>query len=152
MTGTGMLTDYSTTAFGFPYDVFRWALAARLAGCKVRFVGVGVGPIYQRASRKFIQWALRAADYRSFRDEFSRNRIAKIFDSSSDHVFPDLAFSLPKSIFPARRNRGRKQQIGLGVMDHRDIHMTTPEEHEAAYSSYLHKMCEFVKWLLKHDY
>jgi polysaccharide pyruvyl transferase WcaK-like protein len=153
MTGTGMLTDYSTTAFGFPYHVFRWALASRLAGCKVRFVGVGVGPIYQRLSRKFIRWALKLADYRSFRDEFSRNRIAKVFDSSRDYVFPDLAFSLPKSIFPARRNRGRqKQQIGLGVMDHRDIHLLTTNEHEAAYSAYLDKMCEFVEWLVKHDY
>jgi polysaccharide pyruvyl transferase WcaK-like protein len=45
MTETGMLTDYSSTAFGLPYRVFRWALASRLAGCKVRFVCVGVGPI-----------------------------------------------------------------------------------------------------------
>ncbi len=153
MTGTGMLTDYSTTAFGFPYHVFQWALAARLAGCKVRFVGVGVGPIYQRLSRKFIRWALTLADYRSFRDEFSRNRIATVFDSSRDHVFPDLAFSLPKSTFPARQNRGRqKQQIGLGIMDHRDIHLVTTKEQEAAYSAYLDKMCEFVEWLVRHDY
>jgi polysaccharide pyruvyl transferase WcaK-like protein len=153
MTGTGMLTDYSTTAFGFPYHVFRWALAARLAGCKVRFVGVGVGPIYQRLSRKFIRWALTLADYRSFRDEFSRHRIASVFDSSRDYVFPDLAFSLPKSIFPARQNRGRqKQQIGLGIMDHRDIHLLNIKEQEAAYSAYLDKMCEFVEWLVKHDY
>ena len=32
MTGTGMLTDYMTTATGFPYDIFRWTGAARLAG------------------------------------------------------------------------------------------------------------------------
>jgi polysaccharide pyruvyl transferase WcaK-like protein len=68
-------------------------------------------------------------------------------------VFPDLAFSLPKSTFPACRNRGRqKQQIGLGIMDHRDIHLVTTDEQEAAYSAYLDKMCEFVEWLVKHDY
>ena len=68
-------------------------------------------------------------------------------------MFPDLAFSLSKSIFPARRNRGRqKQQIGLGVMDHRDIHLLTTIEQEAAYSAYLDKMCQFVEWLVKHDY
>ncbi len=153
MTGTGMLTDYSNTAFGNPYRIFRWVLASRLAGCKVRFVGVGVGPIYLRLSRRFFRWALRLADYRSFRDEVSRNRIARVLDSSSDYVFPDLAFSLPKNIFPARRNRGRqKQQIGLGVMDHRDIHLLTTIEQEAAYSAYLDKMCEFVEWLVKHGY
>jgi polysaccharide pyruvyl transferase WcaK-like protein len=68
-------------------------------------------------------------------------------------VFPDLAFSMPKSIFPARRNRGRqKQQIGLGVMDHRDIHLLSTNEQEVAYSAYLDKMCEFVEWLITHDY
>ena len=153
MTGTGMLTDYSTTAFGFPYHVFRWALGARLAGCKVRFVGVGVGPIYQRMSRRFIRWALKLADYRSFRDDFSRSRIASVFDSSQDQVFPDLAFSLPKEIFPTHRKLGRqKLQIGLGIMDHRDIHLLTTSEQESAYSAYLEKMCDFVEWLVKHDY
>jgi len=153
MTGTGMLTDYSTTAFSFPYDVFRWTAAARLAGCKVRFVGVGVGPMYQSLSRLLIRSALRLADYRSFRDEFSKNRIAKIFDSSNDHVFPDLAFSLPSSIFPARRDCARqKPQIGLGVMEHRDIHLRTSDQQREVYSAYLDKMCDFVEWLVQHDY
>jgi polysaccharide pyruvyl transferase WcaK-like protein len=153
MTGTGMLTDYSTTAFGFPYHVFRWALAARLAGCKVRFVGVGVGPIYERMSRQFIRWALRLADYRGFRDEFSRHRIATVFDSSSDHVFPDLAFSLPKCIFPpCPKRRRQKQQVGLGIMDHRDVHLLDTHQQELAYFAYLDKMCDFVEWLIHHDY
>src|SRR5579859_3442397 len=77
MTGTGMLTDYSTSAFGYPYDVFKWSVAARLAGCKLRFVGIGVGPIYGRLSRRFIHYALSLADLRSYRDEFSKSRIAK---------------------------------------------------------------------------
>lgn len=152
MTGTGMLTDYSTTAFGYPYHVFRWALAARMAGCKVRFVGIGVGPLYQRLSRWFVRWALGAADYRSFRDEFSRHRISSVFDSDKDYVFPDLAFSLPEGIFPAPRGRGGKQQIGLGIMDHRDVHQSTESGRDTAYSIYLDKMCEFVEWLVSRGY
>ena len=154
MTGTGMLTDYSTSAFGFPYDVFKWTVAARLAGCKVRFVGIGVGPIYGRLSRLFIRRALSLADCRSYRDEFSKNRIAKAgFDSSKDFVFPDLVFSLSKSSLPPRPNRRRqKVVIGLGVMDHRDIHIATLEEQEASYSSYLDKMCDFVCWLVNNGY
>jgi polysaccharide pyruvyl transferase WcaK-like protein len=154
MTGTGMLTDYSTNAVGFPYSVFRWAVAARLAGCKVRFVGVGVGPIYERLSRFFIRHALSLADYRSFRDQFSKNRIAKLcFDSGRDPVFPDLAFSLPTNLFPQRPNRTRRtRQVGLGVMDHRDVHLSNPNEHQAEYSAYLEKMCDFVSWLVEHGY
>jgi polysaccharide pyruvyl transferase WcaK-like protein len=154
MTGTGMLTDYSTSAFGYPYDVFKWSAAARLAGCKLRFVGIGVGPIYGPLSRRFIRYALSLADCRSYRDEFSKNRIAKAgFDSSKDFVFPDLVFSLSKSSLPSRPNRiSKKVVVGLGVMDHRDIHIATLEEQEASYSSYLDKMCEFVCWLVKNGY
>lgn len=154
MTGTGMLTDYMTTFSGFPYDVFRWTAAARLAGCKVRFVGVGVGPIYGRLSRLLITRALSLADYRSFRDQISRNRIKQNgFNSDKDPVFPDLVFSLPIELLPERQNGKRqKRQVGLGVMDHRDIHMWDAAQHQAHYSSYLDTMCDFVGWLVEHDY
>ncbi|MGB2677987.1 MAG: polysaccharide pyruvyl transferase family protein [Candidatus Acidiferrum sp.] len=154
MTGTGMLTDYMTTASGFPYDVFRWTAAARLAGCKVRFVGVGVGPIYGRLSRWLITTALSLADYRSFRDQNSKNRIKKNgFDSDNDPVFPDLAFSLAPDILPRRLNDKRHiREVGLGVMDHRDIHLWNSNEHQAQYSAYLEKMCDFVLWLVERKY
>lgn len=154
MTGTGMLTDYSTSAFGYPYDVFKWSVAAKLAGCKLRFVGIGVGPIYSPLSRRFIHTALSLADCRSYRDNFSKARIAKTgFDSSKDLVYPDLVFSIPKSSLPTRpAPRTQKTVVGLGIMDHRDIHIATPEEQEASYSSYLDKMCDFVCWLVKHGY
>lgn len=155
MTGTGMLTDYSTTAFGFPYHVFRWALAARLAGCKLRFVSVGVGPIYDSLSRRFIRWALQLADYRSFRDEFSKSRIETVFDSSKDYVFPDLAFSLPMEMFPRNSDRLHKhkiREVGLGIMDHRDIHLFNRIQQQTSYSAYLDKMCEFVEWLIGQKY
>jgi polysaccharide pyruvyl transferase WcaK-like protein len=154
MTGTGMLTDYATSALGFPYQVFRWTAAARIAGCKVRFVSVGVGPIYERFSRWFIRTALSLADFRSFRDHNSRERIRKIgFASASDHVFPDLVFSLPRDIFPFRKTYDRQRRhVGLGVMDHRDVHIWTAEQHRSQYSRYLEKMCDFVTWLVERNY
>ena len=154
MTGTGMLTDYMTSASGFPYDVFRWTAAARLARCKVRFVGVGVGPIYGWLSRWLITTALSLADYRSFRDQNSKDRIRKNgFKPADDPVFPDLAFSLPADLFSRPVNRERHvRQIGLGVMDHRDIHLWSADEHRAHYSAYLDKMCDFVAWLVDHRY
>lgn len=154
MTGTGMLTDYMTTAFGFPYDVFRWTAAARLAGCNVRFVGVGVGPIYGRVSRLFITTALSLADYRSFRDQNSKNRIKQNgFNSDRDPVVPDLVFSLPPAVVSPRSDHNRQiRRVGLGVMDHRDIHMWSDEDHRNHYSSYLETMCNFVAWLVEHKY
>jgi polysaccharide pyruvyl transferase WcaK-like protein len=154
MSGTGMLTDYATSALGFPYHVFRWTAAARLAGCKVRFVGVGVGPIYEKLSHWFITKALSMADYRSFRDQNSKDRIRKNgFIRDTDPVFPDLVFSLAKESLakhPAGDNTVR--EVGLGVMDHRDVHLWNNEEHQAQYAAYLEKMCEFIEWLVGHKY
>jgi polysaccharide pyruvyl transferase WcaK-like protein len=150
MTGTGMLTDYMTTATGFPYDVFRWTWAARKAGCKVRFIGVGVGPIYGKLSRFFITKALGMSDYRSFRDQNSKTRIRNNgFVHDEDAVYPDLVWSLSPQSFPRRTDNGSViRTVGLGVMDHRDIHMWDSSKHESHYSFYLDTMAEFVVWLI----
>lgn len=154
MTGTGMLTDYCVSSLGFPYDVFKWSVAAKIARCKVRFVGVGVGPIYSSLSRIFIKTALAAADYRGFRDEQSRNRLKQHgFERVSDSVFPDLAFSLPLSALPASNDHaGAKRIVGIGVMKFVDMHKGVSADYDAAYERYIESMCDFSIWLLKHGY
>jgi len=154
MTGTGMLTDYCVSSFGFPFDVFKWSVAAKIARCKMRFVGIGVGPIYSRLSRMFIKTALTVADYRGFRDEQSRNRLKQYgFERANDSVFPDLAFSLPPSVLPASSERnGPKTVVGIGVMKFVDMHKGEMADYDAAYDRYLEKMCDFTIWLLKHGY
>lgn len=154
MTGTGMLTDFSTNALGYPYDVFKWSLAAKLAGSKVRFVGIGVGPIHQALSRRFIQAALCCADYRSYRDDISRQRLVKLgLGSNKDPIFPDLAFSLPRSMFPSAKTPNRRPcTVGLGVMKFMDIHLDSEADREAGYERYLNSMCDFVAWLVGHGY
>lgn len=154
MTGTGLLTDFSTSAFGYPYDILKWTVAARLAGCKVRFVGIGVGPIYERLSRWFIRAALTLADYRSFRDEQSKVRLEKLgFDARLDPVFPDLAFSLPQRIFTDGGNPDRRHRyVGVGIMHYFDPHATSRDEREALYDAYLNKMCAFTAWLVEHGH
>ena len=154
MTGTGMLTDYSGSSFGYPYDICKWVVVARLAGCKVRFVGIGVGPIYERLSRYFIKFALSTADYRSYRDNFSRTRLEKLgIDTGRDPVFPDLAFSLPKCIYPQGDNDDRQGRVvGVGVMDYFDPRAMGQHNRDVIYHAYLDKMCEFISWLIEHDY
>ncbi len=154
MTGTGMLTDYSTNCFGFPYDVVKWAVAARMAGTKVRFVGIGVGPIYERLSRAFIKHALGIADYRSFRDQYSRKKLQDMgMNTATDCVFPDLAFSLPQALFSANGNQRRERRvIGVGVMNFVDSHSTTPAEAKKDYERYLTKMSQVVRTLVENGY
>ena len=122
MPGTGLLTDYASSALGYPYEILKWSLIARIRGCRVRIVSVGVGPLRQSLSRLFIRTALRLADYRSFRDSVSKSRIegsgAKV---KADPIAPDLAFSLPKSLvetaYPGK-DKKRYPVFGSGVMDY----------------------------------
>jgi len=152
VTGTGLLTDYCGS--GLLYDMFKWSLAAKLARCKVRFVGVGVGPIYRGLSRICIKAALALADYRGYRDDQSKARLKQNgFERPNDSVFPDLAFSLPPSALPPSRDPVTgKRVVGLGVMKFIDIHKGKRADCDEAYDRYLTTMCDFAIWLLKHGY
>jgi polysaccharide pyruvyl transferase WcaK-like protein len=155
MTGTGMLMDWNEGAFGFPYEIFKWAWAARLRGCRVRFVAVGAGPIDTRLCRFYLTRALAMADYRSYRDAKSRTTLeAAGFDTTGDSIVPDLVFSLPASVLPAPERLDRPMPIvGLGVMDYYGPRGKSRQRDGAArHQAYLDQMCDFVVWLIEHRY
>lgn len=153
MTGTGMMTDYNSNALGFPYDVFKWSVAARLARCRLRFVGIGVGPIYETLSRWFIKTGAALADYRSFRDRQSRDRLEKTgVKCGHDPIVPDLAFSLPVSLFSAANLYRQRCVVGVGVMHFVDPRAIKECDRQRTYEEYLDKMCDFVIWLVERRY
>jgi polysaccharide pyruvyl transferase WcaK-like protein len=152
--GTGPLSDYGESILGFPYEIFKWALIARLRGVKVRFVAVGAGPIHGALSRFFIKRALGVADYRSFRDEVSRSLLERAgMGTKDDPIVPDLAFSLPESLFRATAADApsSKPVIGVGVMDYYGPSPDGPDA-EAFHEAYLEKMADFIDWLLRGGY
>jgi polysaccharide pyruvyl transferase WcaK-like protein len=153
MTGTGLLTDFSTSAFGYPYDILKWTTAARLAGAKIAFVGIGVGPIYERLSKFFIRRSLAISAYRSFRDLLSADRLRKFgCVIQNDPIVPDLAFSLPPHMFSGFQDgRNAKTTVGLGLMHFDDPH-SQDVDHANAYREYLEKMCDFIQWLTSRGY
>jgi polysaccharide pyruvyl transferase WcaK-like protein len=114
MTGTGMLGDYS-----LQYEIFRWAVIAKLCRCKLLFVSVGAGPTRRPLSRWFVRTALKLADYRSYRDSLSKDCLEAIgLDVKNDPIYPDLAFSLPSTV-PADYDAGRQEAvIGFGLVDY----------------------------------
>jgi polysaccharide pyruvyl transferase WcaK-like protein len=116
--GLGMLGDFGISAFGLHYDILGWCLVAKLCRCKLEFVSVGVGPIRDRLSRLFVKTALALGDYRSYRDTFSKEYLEGIgFSTTNDHVYPDLAFSLPKLKLPANpQGESRSRVIGVGLI------------------------------------
>ena len=142
MTGTGMLTDEGEGPFGFAYDVFRWALAARLAGARVVFLSVGVEALGRPLSRFFVRSALRLASHRSYRDEQSRQRLRQAgFFSAGDAISPDLAFSLPEPLPPRReRPSGARARVALGVYPVRNRGAKGGAD-AAAYQTYLDRLC-----------
>ena len=143
MTGTGMLTDDGEGVLGLPYDLFRWAVAARLTGCRVAFASVGVEAIRHPLARFFIRTALRLADLRSYRDQQSRERLRRAgFFSDRDAVFPDLAFSLPEDLVRAPGAAGGSR-VAVGLYAYRGRGEAGGAD-AAAYGDYLGKMCALV--------
>jgi polysaccharide pyruvyl transferase WcaK-like protein len=153
--GTGVLTDAFTLLEWGPYDMFRWAVTAKVCRCKLLFVSIGAGPIYSRAGRFFAKAALSLADFRSYRDESTLQYLKGIgfrTGDDDDPVYPDLAFSLPESLVPRDRKKERRRLVvGLGLMEYAGKY-SVARPNDAVYSAYLETLVEFVKWLLAHDY
>src|SRR5436190_642100 len=66
--GTQVVSDYLNGPFSWPYDIFKWAVIAKLCRARLLFLNIGVGPIYHPLSRWFIKASLNFSDYRSYRD------------------------------------------------------------------------------------
>jgi polysaccharide pyruvyl transferase WcaK-like protein len=147
MTGTGMLTDEGEGPLGLPYDILRWAVAARLTGCRLVFLSVGVEALQHPLTRFFIRTALNLASFRSYRDVQSRERLLRVsFFRETDRVYPDLAFSLPTSLVPAPSAAQVPSRVGVGLYAYRDRGASGPED-LAHYRHYLDCLCEVVQAL-----
>ena len=151
--GTGYLTDAYSNAIGWPYEVFKWSLIARLLRRKVLFVSVGAGPIYHPLSKWLIKSALSLAHYRSFRDTSTLTCLRMIgFSTDNDPVYPDLVFNLDQIVLPPPHVYTRSRPvIGIGLMDDPGRYSAeTPSN--ATHLSYLHALGALVHWLLIRDY
>lgn len=149
--GTGILDDYAVVPSDLPYALFKWCVAARLAGARVLFLSVGAGPISHPLSRWLMKSAARAACYRSYRDRRSLDFMRSIkFDTAADSVFPDLVFSLPVPERPATPpDPGRKNLIvALGVMTYYGW-ANDAEAGENTFQTYIDKIVRFAGYLLQ---
>ncbi len=149
--GTNLVSDYMTGPKGWPYDLFKWSVLARLCRVRVLFLGIGVGPINHPLSRWLIGRSLAFADYRSYRDDVSRQWAAKVgVPTGSDVVCPDLVFSLsPASPASTTECRGERPVIGVGLKNYQTaVEHAEPDK----YRSYVNEMVAFISWLLRHGY
>jgi polysaccharide pyruvyl transferase WcaK-like protein len=149
--GTGLLTDaYGLLGWG-PYEMFKWSLIAKVCRCKLLFVSVGAGPNYSALGRCFVKSALSLADFRSYRDNSTKEYLKGIgFRTDKDRVYPDLAFSLPEAVIPHQdTKKSRRSVVGLGVMAYAGISVSRPSD--TTYLAYLENLVRVVRWLLAHE-
>jgi polysaccharide pyruvyl transferase WcaK-like protein len=154
MTGTGMLADFGIAPLGLHYEILKWTVAAKLCRCKVLFLSVGAGPIRPRLSRRIVKAALSCADYRSYRDHFSKDYLKTIgFENERDFVYPDLVYSFPKAKIPPANHDGasRGTVIGVGLMTYLNRRSILQKD-ETIYRDYIAKLGNFVSWLLEKKY
>jgi polysaccharide pyruvyl transferase WcaK-like protein len=153
MTGTGMLGDFYISPFSLHYEILKWSIIAKMCRCNLFFVSVGASPLGSLLSRCFVKLALSLADYRSYRDSFSKQSLESIgFGTNNDPVYPDLAFSLPRTILPTCRNHeGQRPIVGIGLMSYAGQRRMTHRS-DAIYLDYINKLSRFVTWLLENKY
>lgn len=150
--GSGQLADWFGGAWGFPYNIFRWSLAAKLVGVKVLFMNVGAGPIRSPLSKFFIRYSLSQATYRSYRDKGSRELIKSLGIHDDGSVFPDLAYSLRADNKSLEKNSFRASRvIGINPIPFcADFYW--PYNDKARYQNYIRILSEFVLWLIDREY
>ena len=148
MTGTGMLGDFGIGPFDLHYEIFKWSLLAKIRGAQVLFVSVGAGPIDSRISRWLVKRAVVLADYRSYRDAFSKSYLAGMgVDTSADPVYPDLAFSLRPE---GHGQKGQARVVGIGLMDYFGKRWTPASA--GVYADYVRNLAGVCDWLLERGY
>lgn len=154
MTGTGMLGDLGIGPFGLHYDILKWSLVAKLRGCKLLFVSVGVGPLTNPMSKRFVRTSLALANYRSYRDDFSKQYLNELhLHRPADPVFPDLAFSLPDATVPqpAADPASWPRVVGMGIITYSNLRESSATGDDA-YNEYLARLTDFISWLRKNNY
>jgi polysaccharide pyruvyl transferase WcaK-like protein len=149
--GTGIVTDAACGSLGYPYDMFKLTVLARLCGKRVIFLSVGAGPFRYRLGCWLISRSLGMAHYRSYRDLDSKQRLHDIgFDTSKDAVYPDLVFGLSKGSLAVKPVApGSRRIVALGLKDYA---APVSDADAQGYREYLRVMADFVTWLQAQDY
>lgn len=153
--GSHPLYDDWNGAWVHPYNVFKWAVTARLAGAEFVPLCVGAGPIDESLSRFFIRAAMHLTSYRSYRDESSAEVIRQLGVPGDHPVFPDLAFSYKienaQIESEGSQSTDEREVVGISTSAIRDPRYQ-PRGRQTKYKEYLHKLAGFVKWLIEHEY
>ncbi|GAB3392818.1 polysaccharide pyruvyl transferase family protein [Humibacter soli] len=129
--GSGGLERYGAGSFGTPFEVWSLAIACQVRRKPFILLDIGVEYLPRRLARVFARHAVRAATYRSYRDEASRTNARAMARTSAldDIVVTDMVFALD----PQQASVRDSDKIIVGVMDYwgRDSLLSAADAHEA---------------------
>jgi polysaccharide pyruvyl transferase WcaK-like protein len=152
ISGGGQLGELWGGPWGHPYTIFQFCLLAKLAGKKLYFLNVGAGPLKHPLSRFLVKNALGLADYRSFRDDDSRELARSLGVKSETHVYPDPVYALEVGEYSQHAPPNAAMPIvGLNPLGFCDPRIW-PRKDAALYHEYLEKLTGFSLWLLDQGY
>lgn len=154
ISGGGQLDDYwgGGGPWSHPYTLLKWGGLARLRGARFMIVSVGAGPLDAKLSRLFIRYALSLANYRSYRDEYSRKYVKEVVGfQKNDSVYPDLAFSLQTGLSPSIPEPSSRKLVGIGPVGY-FREGCWPEADAEIYRHYLNKLATFIEGLVEKRY
>lgn len=151
--GTGIADDFGQGPYDAPHHLARWCEVVRAQGGSVCFASIGAGPASHPLARRWFGDALRAANYRSYRELSSRRFAQEIgVDTAADPVLPDLVFSLPiDASIGARAVEWPPRSIGFGVMGYSGWN-GSGDAARAIYQTYLGKIVWLTRQLLEAGY
>ena len=150
--GGGQLDDYWGGPWEHPYALLKWGLIARAVGARFVFLSVGTCSLETRLSTLFIRHALKLADYRSYRDQGSKELLGNFSFTQKDAVYPDLAFSfeIPKTL--EEQNKPQKAKtVGVSPIAYLSKY-SWPKKDFPVYEEYLEHLMLFVEELLRRGY
>jgi polysaccharide pyruvyl transferase WcaK-like protein len=153
ISGGGQLCELWYGPWSHPYTIFKFSLLAKLARKKVYLLNVGAGPLKHPLSRFFSKWAVRIADYRSFRDQGSQELIRSLGVQEDLYVHPDPAYALQVGNHRNCASTGASKPIivGLNPIGFCDPRIW-PRKDNSIYKDYLEKIMRFSTWLLEQGY
>ncbi|MEN7342630.1 MAG: polysaccharide pyruvyl transferase family protein [Pseudomonadota bacterium] len=146
VTGSNQFLDNFGGLWGFPYTVLKWAVIARLAGCKLALVSLGAGPLTGSWSKRFCRWSLGLAAHASYRDFPSRELIEGSGPDYKGKVYPDVATNID---LPPRvpRGEGAKLRVGINPMPVYDSRYWHASD-DNLYAAYIDKLVALVRHVI----
>jgi len=152
VSGGGQLGELWRGPWSHPYTIFKFSLLTKLARKKLYFLNVGAGPLKHPLSKFFARWAVRLADYRSFRDHDSQELIRSIGVKKATYVYPDPVYAMELRSYLKCVPRGTSMPIvGLNPIGFCDPRLW-PRKDDSIYQEYLEKITRFSAWLLEQGY